>query len=130
MVLLQVIPDRGAPSEIHVRSFPFRVGRSGSNDLQIADRGIWAEHIALDLNLTEKEIVLSASTEALCFVNGTRTVRHNLRGGDVIQIGACRIIFNLSPSPQGALRLRQAFAWALTVLVVAAQAALVVFLNF
>lgn len=129
MVLLQVIPDREPSRRLEVKEFPFRIGRSGSNDLQLSDRGIWAEHLVLDLDVTSREIFVSASPEALCLVNGERVTQHNLRSGDVVQVGACKILFNLAPARQRGLHLREGFAWALAALVVVAQVLLIFFLN-
>lgn len=129
MVLLQVSPETDTPRQRKVNKFPCRLGRAESNDLQLSDPGIWADHCWIDLDRTVNQFRFHSCPNALCFINGTPAEETPLRNGDLIQIGGCRIVFTLAPAPQGALALRQATVWLVVVLAILLQASLVLFLN-
>lgn len=129
MVLLRVNPGTDAGRQVLVPEFPFQIGRSEKNHLQLLDPGIWSEHCLIDLDIATREFHLRAFPNALCYVNGEPSEDRALRSGDTIQVGGCRILFSLAPARQGALRLRQAVVWSVILLAVLGQAALLVFLN-
>lgn len=129
MVLLQVTPETDSLRQILVHHFPFKLGRSERNDLQLTDPGVWGEHCAIELDPSTNHFSLRSCPGALCFINGAPVEEAELHNGDLIQVGGCNIQFSLAPAPQGALLLRQALVWTLILCVAAAQAALVLFLN-
>ena len=92
------------------RRFPFRVGRSRSADFQIEDAGVWDEHLTLSKG-EDRSIQLTAQPGALVSVNDQLVTNSPLRSGDVIEIGAVRLLFGLSPTRHRALRIREGLVW-------------------
>ena len=99
-----------AGADYIARHFPFHVGRSPSADLRIEDTGVWDEHLTFSLG-ADRAVELAAQPGALVSVNDENVSTAALRNGDVIEIGAVRIRFSLSPTRQKGLRLRESLVW-------------------
>jgi pSer/pThr/pTyr-binding forkhead associated (FHA) protein len=111
MIQLKVLSGKKAGTSWVARRFPVRIGRSATSDLQLAEDGVWDEHLQLDFNRAEG-IVLSAQPSALASVNGQPVHQVVLRNGDAIEIGSLRMQFWLSETRQGGLRFREGLTWA------------------
>lgn len=128
MVALQVSTTAGLSQQVIVREFPFRIGRSEGNSLQLTEPGVWAEHLVLEFDPAGGAIAAVSQPEAVSLLNGQRFSREKLRGGDVLQLGACKIVFSFSPPPQRSMRPLEFLAWCLILSVTACQAALILLL--
>lgn len=99
-----------AGSSCVARHFPFCVGRSASAHFRIEDDGIWENHLTFSRG-AEHTIELTAHPGALVSVNDQAVSNSPLRNGDVIELGAVRILFALSPTRQRGLRFREGLVW-------------------
>ena len=111
MVQLKVLSGKQAGTTWVARRFPVRIGRSAAADLQLAEDGVWDQHLQLDFNPAEG-IVLSALPNALVAVNGQPVLQAVLRNGDTIDIGSLRMRFWLSEIRQVGLSFREGLTWA------------------
>ncbi|HEY3762401.1 MAG TPA: FHA domain-containing protein [Verrucomicrobiae bacterium] len=121
MVQLNVLSGKKAGSQTVVRRFPFRVGRTAQNDLQLDDDGIWDSHLALELQRDNQRYILTVAANALAAVNDQAVQTAPLRNGDVISFGSVKLQFWLAAVKQRGLYLRELFVWLLLLLVTAAQ---------
>ena len=126
MVQISVLSGSKAGSRTVVRHFPFRVGRTPENHLQLDDDGVWDQHLALELH--KEGFGLSVAPNALVSVNNEPFQDQILRNGDIITIGSAKLQFWLAPARQRGLRFRESFVWALVIAVTAAQFALIYWL--
>ena len=104
-----------------------RKRRGAGADLQLAEPGVWEQHLRLDFN-PALGFVLQAQPDALLHVNGQQLQEAILRNGDAIDIGSLRLRFWLSETRQVGLRFREGFAWALIIVVSLVQVALIYWL--
>jgi len=116
-----------AGADFVARRFPFQVGRSSSADLRIEDAGIWDEHLTFSLS-ADRTVEVFAKAGALVSVNDQSVSTAALRSGDVIEIGAVRIRFSLSPTRQKGLRLRESLVWIGLILIALIQVGLIYWL--
>jgi len=128
MVLLRILSGTRAGAEVVARHFPFRIGRSTAADWRLEAGGVWEDHCHLERD-PGGLIGLLAVTDALVLVNGHPVQRTRLRQGDVIELGAVKLQFGLSPVIQRSLRLRAALTWTLLASLVVAQLLLLVWLT-
>lgn len=110
MIQLKVLSGKTAGTTWGARRFPVRVGRSTAADLQLAEEGVWDQHLRLDFNPAEG-IILSAQPNALVTVNGHPLQQTVLRNGDTIGFGSQRVQFWLSETRQRGLRFRERLTW-------------------
>jgi pSer/pThr/pTyr-binding forkhead associated (FHA) protein len=127
MVQLKVLSGKKAGTVWVARRFPVRIGRSANADFQVAESGVWDQHLQLDFKPAEG-IVLSAQSDALTSVNGQPVQEAVLRNGDAIDIGSLRLQFWLSETRQSDLRLREAFTWAAIAIISLGQVGLIYWL--
>jgi len=127
MLQLQVLSGKQAGLLWEARRFPVRVGRAATNDLCLADDGIWEEHFHITSD-PEAGFTLAALAGALVNVNQTPAQTVRLRNGDLITAGAAKLSFRLSETRQRSLHLREWSAWALVLGVSVGQLALIVWL--
>lgn len=129
MLQLHVTDDRGAVTSHPVDRLPHLIGRSPNVDLQIVAPGVWEEHASIDLSETDtagrKRFVISSFRESLISINGEVVAGKELRIGDEITLGAARIVVSLAPAKQTNLSLQEFAVWALLLLVVIVEAAVV-----
>jgi predicted component of type VI protein secretion system len=126
MIQLDVLSGKKAGGQMVVRHFPFRVGRAENNDLQLADDGVWDQHLSLEFQGGGFNLAVAPS--ALIAVNGEPFQNQTLRNGDIITIGSAKLQFWLAAARQRGLRSRELFVWALVIAVTASQFALVYWL--
>lgn len=127
MVQIDILSGKKAGSQVVARHFPFRVGRNSQSTLVLDDGGVWDDHFELSVRPVDG-IVLTSATEALTLVNGTRFQEARLRGGDIIEAGSVRLRFNLSPTRQRSLALREMATWTALALLCFGQIALIYWL--
>ena len=126
MIQLRILSGNSAGKLFVAKAFPFSFGRAGSNTLAIAEPGVFERHF--EIAFTRDGYKLAATAAAPVTVNGAPATEAILRNGDVISAGAAKIEFALAAAPQKGLGLRESAAWALVVLVAAAQAGCLVWL--
>jgi hypothetical protein len=124
---LDILSGTKAGTQWVARRVPFCVGRSAQAALVLDDDGVWDRHLEIDLR-ADQGAVLTASAEALTLVNGLRVHQTVLRNGDLIELGAARLRFGLSPTRQRSLRLRETLTWVALVTLCLAQVALIYWL--
>jgi pSer/pThr/pTyr-binding forkhead associated (FHA) protein len=128
MVQLSILTGRQAGNQTIVRRFPFSIGRSSGNHLQLDDAGVWDKHLALDW-VDAVHLVARAESGALLAVNQQPEVEVVLRNGDVLSFGSVKLQFWLAPTRQRGLKLREGMVWGLLLAVTAAQLALIYWLG-
>jgi hypothetical protein len=128
VVQLNILTGKKAGTEWVARRFPFTVGRSSQDALSLDDEGVWDLHLKFDL-LRHKGAVLEMASEAFVAVNGQRLEQPLvLRNGDVIELGAVKLRFGLSPTRQRSLRFREAVTWIALAALCLGQVALIYWL--
>jgi hypothetical protein len=127
MVQLQIISGKRVGLLWEARSFPARVGRGPSVDLQLDEAGIWEQHFDLNLDVKTGFSVM-AHPGAILSINQTPVASARLRNGDIITAGAAQISFRLSPTRQRSQRLREWLVWGLLATVTAGQVGLIAWL--
>jgi pSer/pThr/pTyr-binding forkhead associated (FHA) protein len=120
MIQLNILSGQQAGTHQVARRFPFRVGRAAGNELQLADDGVWDQHLTLAFQ-PQSGFNLATSPNALVTVNGEPVQNITLRNGDLITVGSVKLQFWLAAARQGSLRVREVFVWALLALVTLGQ---------
>ena len=92
------------------RRFPVRIGRGAGCELKVDEPGVWERHLVLAFN-PATGFRLQTEPNALARVNGESVSEVVLRNGDMIELGAVRIQFWLSPVRQRRLFVQQALSW-------------------
>jgi pSer/pThr/pTyr-binding forkhead associated (FHA) protein len=128
MVQLFILTGKQAGNQTIVRRFPFSVGRSPGNHLQLDEAGVWDKHLTLEW-VDAVQLVVLAESGALVAVNQQPVVEAVLRNGDILSLGSVKLQFWLAPTRQGSLTLREAMVWGLLATVTAAQVALIYWLG-
>jgi pSer/pThr/pTyr-binding forkhead associated (FHA) protein len=124
IVLLRILSDNDPAAVQVIKRFPCRIGRGSSNDLRLEQAGVWDRHLELQLIPTEG-IAASVLPGALATFNGEQLDRKVLRNGDVIQLGAAKLQFWLSPTRQRSFRVRESLTWIALATLCAAQIILI-----
>jgi pSer/pThr/pTyr-binding forkhead associated (FHA) protein len=127
MVLLRILSGKMAGTDITARHFPFRIGRSPDSDLQVAEDGIWEQHLELTLDRAAG-FSITTTPDAIASVNGHPIRQTVLRNGDTIEIGALKIRFWLSSVRQYGLFFRELLVWLAFAAIAAAQVWLIYWL--
>ncbi|MDB6024870.1 MAG: hypothetical protein JWM68_1093 [Verrucomicrobiales bacterium] len=128
MLQLKVLSGKKAGSEIVVRHFPFRVGRSKENDLVLDDSGVFDRHFKIELR-SSSDFFLQAELSTFFAISGQQNVREAiLKNADVIEVGQGRILFTLSPTRQSSLNLRENLTWIALALLTLGQVSLIYWL--
>ena len=128
MIQLKILSGKKAGAAWMARRFPVRIGRNAAADLQVAEEGVWDQHLRLEF-VPDSGIVLSTQASALAAVNGEQVGEAVLRNGDTIQIGSLKMQFWLSDTRQASLRFREWLTWAGIALISFLQVALVYWLR-
>jgi hypothetical protein len=128
MVQLRFLSGRQAGQVVKVEHFPWSLGRSNASDLQLAEAGIWDQH--LEIHLRESEgFVASLKTSALGTLNGQAFESARLRNGDMIELGANKLQFWLSETQLRDWRWRERATWCALALLCLAQVGLIYWLS-
>lgn len=110
MILLRRLSGAAAGEEAVADRFPFRVGRGVANHLRVAEPGVWESHFRLERN-SRHTLTLHTEPGASTLVNGRAVATAVLRLGDVIEAGAAKFSWWLSPVRQRGLTLRETLTW-------------------
>ncbi len=110
MVLLRSLSGKTAGQETVIRRFPFCVGRGAAADLKVEVAGVWDRHFLLERR-ADLSVTVQAGEGATTLVNGSPVTQGQLRLGDLIQAGAARFSFGLSPPRQTGLAVRETLTW-------------------
>ena len=129
MVQLGILTGKQAGNQTIVRRFPFDVGRSPYNHLQLDEAGVWEKHLVMDW-VNAVELVVRAGPGALLAVNQQPVVEAVLRNGDVLSVGSVKLQFWLASTRQRGLKLREAMVWGLLMVVTLGQLALIYWLGY
>jgi pSer/pThr/pTyr-binding forkhead associated (FHA) protein len=127
MIQLNILSGKKADSQPVARRFPFRIGRTAENELQLEDDGVWDQHLTLEFQ-PQSGFNLITAPNALATVNGEAVQNKILRNGDTITVGSVKIQFWLAAARQSSLLVRESFVWALLVFVTLGQFALLYWL--
>ena len=111
MIQLTILNGKAAGTPVVARRFPFAIGRDGAADLRLEEPGIWDRHLELTVSVPEG-VVLQSNPAALTLLNGQPIQRARLRSGDLIEAGPSRLRFDLGPTRQRSLHLREGLVWA------------------
>jgi hypothetical protein len=127
VIQLTALHGKQAGTDWVARRFPVRLGRSAACEVCVEDDGVWDQHAEISLRRAEG-FVVRVQGDALAAVNGHSVQEAVLRNGDVIELGAARIRFALSPTRQRSLRLREILTWLALAGLCVGEAALIYFL--
>ena len=127
MIQLKILSGKMAGITFVPRHFPVRLGRAAEADLQLAEPGVWDEHLQIIL-AGQEGFLVETHANALATVNGQPAQQTPLRNGDLIEIGALKIQFWLGEAPQRGLKIREAFVWAIIAAVTVTQLGLIYWL--
>ena len=120
MIQLRILSGHMAGDTLVVRRFPFRIGRTAENDLQLEVPGVWDRHFTLEFQKAEG-FRLQTAPDAFVAVNEERQQSARLRNGDIISFGSAKIQFWLAAPLQRGLRLREFSVWFLIAAITALQ---------
>jgi len=120
MIQLNILSGQTAGDTLVVRRFPFRIGRTAENDLQLEVPGVWDRHFTLEFQKAEG-FRLQTAPDAFVAVNEERQQSARLRNGDIISFGSAKIQFWLAAPLQRGLRLREFSVWFLIAAITALQ---------
>jgi len=127
VIQLAAINGKKAGTEWLARRFPVGIGRSSRNEICLEEEGIWDRHAEIGLRRGEGFVVATLG-EALASVNGQSAQEAVLHNGDVIELGAVRLRFALSPTRHRSFRFREALTWLALAILCFGQAALIYWL--
>jgi pSer/pThr/pTyr-binding forkhead associated (FHA) protein len=120
MIQLRILSGHTAGDTLVVRRFPFRIGRTAENDLQLEVPGVWDRHFTLEFQKAEG-FRLQTAPDAFVAVNEERQQSARLRNGDIISFGSVKIQFWLAAPSQRGLQLREFSVWFLIAAITALQ---------
>lgn len=127
MVQFNILTGKKAGADWVARRFPFHIGRAVPDGLSLDDDGVWERHLRIELRMGEGVLSESAQ-DALVSVNGQRIDRTILRNGDIVELGAVKLRFCLSPTRQRSLQFREALTWIALAILCLGQVALIYWL--
>jgi pSer/pThr/pTyr-binding forkhead associated (FHA) protein len=123
MVHLQILSGNKTGCQFTKSRFPILVGRDAGADISLDDPGVWPRH--LQITRESRGLVCRVETNALVRINDAPVDEAVLRNGDVISIGALKILFTLAPVRQSSLVAREWLVWIALALLCLAQVALI-----
>jgi len=106
---------------------PVRLGRAPDCHVQLTEEGVWDHHAQVCL-LGRSQFVLKVLGQALAYVNGRPVQEAHLRNGDILELGAAKLLFSLSPTRPRSLLWPELLTWLGLAAVAVAQAALIYWL--
>jgi len=109
------------------RRFPTRIGRAPNSDLCLEEDGVWDCHLQID-SRPQEGFFLSVQPGARAFINAQPVEETFLRNGDIIEVGAAKLQFSLSPTRPRSLRWREVLTWVALAALCLGQVALVYWL--
>lgn len=128
MIQLTILSGDSAGTVMVARRFPFRIGRDAGSHLRLDAPGVWERHLELACE-PDDGIVGYAHGGGMVAVAGAAFQRRTLRNGDVLEMGAIKIRFSLSPTSQRDFRFREWLTWLALGGLMAGQVVLVCWLR-
>jgi predicted component of type VI protein secretion system len=129
MVQLNILSGEYQHQFVNSNTFPLHIGRGENCHLQLVDKGVWENHLELNLNM-EHHFTIRTTSDATAMVNGKPLEGiQPLHNGDLIEIGMVKIQFWLGSVQQKNLGIREAAAWALLLSVTIAEIYLLFWLG-
>jgi pSer/pThr/pTyr-binding forkhead associated (FHA) protein len=111
VIQLRVINRETQRLDVIARRFPFTVGRSPENNLQLELPGVQQKHFTINLNPASSFEIAANDKNYLLSINDAPVISATLKNGDLIGIGALKVRFNLSPASQSTYKIREAVFW-------------------
>ena len=111
MVQLRVLNGSRAGTAHLAQRFPFTIGRAETDDLRIAEPGVWDNHLQIDFTAPEG-FRLRRLGQGRASVNGAEFDDYLLRNGDTFELGAVKVQFWLAEVRQISNRSRELLVWA------------------
>ena len=127
MLQLKILTGKKAGAQWVARHFPVWIGRSPQADLSLEEEGVWDYHVNISVDPSQG-FVLSLQPGAFASINSQPVEQAVLRNGDLIELGALKLQFGLSPTRHRSLRLREALTWIALALLCLGQVALIYWL--
>ena len=127
MIQLDILSGKKAGASIVARRFPFQAGRAPGSGLPLEDDGVWDRHLVFNLH-RGSAVVLNVQANALTTVNGVPVQTASLKNGDLVEFGAVKLRFSLSPARQRSQRWREVALWLGLALIFVAQLATIYWL--
>ena len=127
MVQFRILSGKNAGQTKSVRNFPSVIGRSKSADFRVEERGVWDRHIELTMD-PSVAFSIRAFPDATVYVNGDEVSRADLKLGDLVEIGSCKMEFFLEQPRSKSLNVRESLTWALIAALFVLQAGLIYWL--
>ena len=127
MIQLNILCGKKAGARWVTRRFPVRIGRAPNAELCLDDDGVWDYHLEIGLRPREG-FVLSVQSGARASINAQPVEQVFLRNGDLIELGAARLQFSLSPTRPRGLRWREILTWLALAALCLGQVALIYWL--
>jgi pSer/pThr/pTyr-binding forkhead associated (FHA) protein len=93
-----------------VPRYPFRIGRASGDQLRIQEPGVWESHCTLEWRGAEG-IHLIGNAQAITSVNGQTVTEIRVRNGDLVELGAARLLLSVRPVPQRSFRVLEILVW-------------------
>jgi pSer/pThr/pTyr-binding forkhead associated (FHA) protein len=124
---LQILTGKMAGAQWAARHFPVRIGRAPDADLSLEEEGVWDFHLEINAD-PARGLVLSLQPGAFASINSRPVEQAVLRNGDLIELGAVKLQFGLSPTRHRSLRLREVLTWIALALLCLGQVALIYWL--
>ena len=124
MIQFNILSGKKAGAQSAARRFPFRVGRTPDNELQLDDHGVWDRHLTLAFD-RQQGFTLATAPNALTAVNGEPVQNATLHSGDIVTVGSVKLQFWIAAARQRSLRAREAFVWGMLAVVTAGQFVLI-----
>jgi len=127
VIQLDILSGKKAGASIVARRFPFQAGRAPGSGLPLEDDGVWDRHLVFNLH-RGSAVVLNVQANALTTVNGVPVQTASLKNGDLVEFGAVKLRFSLSPARQRSQRWREVALWLGLALIFVAQLATIYWL--
>lgn len=127
MVQFRILSGENAGQTKSLRNFPSVIGRSSSADFRVEESGVWDRHIELTMEASVGFSV-AAFPDASVYINGNGVSRADLRLGDLIEIGSCKMEFFLEQPRSKSLVLQESLTWALFAALLVIQCGLIFWL--
>jgi hypothetical protein len=123
-IQLRILSGQRAGEIELIRRFPCLIGRSAEADVCLEEPGVWDWHLELQI-APDEGITAAVLPGALAAINGEPFDCNVLRNGDLIDLGAAKVQFWLSPTRQRRFWLRECLTWMALGALGAAQIALI-----
>ena len=127
MLQLKILTGKRAGAQWVARRFPVRIGRAADADLSLEEAGVWDSHVEIAVD-PAKGFVLSLQPGAFASINSQPVEQAVLRDGDLLELGAVKLQFSLSPTRHRSLRVREVLTWIALALLCLGQVALIYWL--